>query len=147
MMLLTGKSEFRQRSCGGVSDTASEAFTLIEALVTVVILAVGITLVLRAFETSLYALSESRHSLRATMLIGEKMSDARLAALAEGATSLGSASGRDADYEWEMEQADHTPAKDAAGSNRLNKVTVTVQRKGADRKYFATTYIITQPSS
>jgi prepilin-type N-terminal cleavage/methylation domain-containing protein len=48
-------------------------FTLVELLVTLIILSTGIVLVLQAFETSAIALSESRDAMRADWLIRQKL--------------------------------------------------------------------------
>lgn len=55
------------------------AFTLIEVLVTLVILSTGIVLVLQAFETSLVALGDARDNLWGSFLMRQKMTEVELA--------------------------------------------------------------------
>jgi len=63
----------------------SGGFTLVEVLVTLVILSTGIVLVLRAFETSLVALGDARDNLWAVNLMRQKTAEAELA-LAAGSS-------------------------------------------------------------
>lgn len=57
-------------------------FTLIEVLITLVILSTGIVIVLEAFQTSLVALNAAREHLRATSLLEQKTSEIGLEVLA-----------------------------------------------------------------
>ena len=61
--------------------TAPQGFTLVEVLVTLVVLSTGIVMVLQAFETSLVALADARSSLWGTFLARQKTADAELALL------------------------------------------------------------------
>jgi type II secretion system protein I len=129
------------------------AFTLIEVLVSLVILSAGIVMVLRAFETSLVALAESRDSLRATMIIKERMAEYEIAALAganafqaapmEGESCDWTAPGRM--FEWRAQVTAESAADNSAaaggGSNSLNAVVVTVRRSGSDRSQSAAGYV------
>jgi prepilin-type N-terminal cleavage/methylation domain-containing protein len=114
---------------------SSLGFTLIEVLVSLVILATGIVAVLRAFETSAVALGESRAALHATELLR------RLAAEAEAGETLPPAgrAGASFDAGWEREVLREPLA--LAGSNRLEQVTITVWRQGTDQRYSVSTYI------
>jgi len=116
-------------------------FTLIEVLITLVILSTGIIVVLRAFETSLSALGESRDSLRATMLIKERMIEVESAACRDGdiRQDNGSFDGAFSDYEYEM---DAVPCE-RVGSNILHKVKVSVWRKDFGRTSSVSTYVRT----
>lgn len=62
-------------------------FTLVELLVTLVILSTGIVLVLQAFETSMTALSESRDALRASALVQSLVAGGELVLRHGGASS------------------------------------------------------------
>jgi type II secretory pathway pseudopilin PulG len=121
------------------------SFTLIEVLVTLVILATGIVIVLRAFDTSLVALGESRDSLRAGALLRQKLEEVEQRVLAEGEEGLGSASGSSDGYDdWRVRvQADlHAVSSGASRStNKLYRVAALAWRDGMDRRYGAATYV------
>lgn len=126
------------------------SFTLIEVLITVVILSTGIISVLRAFEISLFALGKSRDSLWATMLIREKMAETEMTFLEEGHDaplfSNGRFSGLYKDFRWTMEtsQIREYPQASVSDGNQpdtLNEVVVTVWRESSDREHSATTYL------
>jgi prepilin-type N-terminal cleavage/methylation domain-containing protein len=131
----TGKSSLRH----------SSGFTLIEILVTVVILATGIVLVLRAFETSLVALGESRDALRASELIKAKMTELNLQARVEGKIDTSPSGSFDdpyRDYRWEIAtEAAESAAAENGGGDVLTKLNVTVWREGSRTTYSADTFI------
>ena len=120
------------------------AFTLIEVLISLVILSTGIVMVLRAFNTSLFALRESRNALIANILIRDKIEQARLAAFERGAAGLESQAGgfeTIKNFEGEMRVDRLLTSWD--GSNTLNRVFVAVSEKNAQTKYDIVTYITT----
>ena len=124
----------------------SSSFTLIEVLVTLVILSTGIILVLRAFETSLVALGESRDSMRAGILLRETLADAEQQVLAQGEHGL-DAVGRffDAHDDWRVrvEVELDTVVQSANVTNKLYRVAALAWREGVDRRYGAATYLRT----
>jgi type II secretion system protein I len=118
------------------------AFTLIEVLISLVILSTGIVLVLRAFGTSLSALRQSRDAMLANMFIGETISDTRLKALERGevGSTVDTVEIRGPDNfagELRIMQVQVSPD----GSNTLNRVLVTVWRDRAGPQYSASTFI------
>ena len=123
-------------SCPGRRSRACDAFTLIEVLITLVVLSTGIILVMRAFETSLVALCDSRDAVWATLLISEK-----LAEIEAGGPSAGRASGAFSrpydDFRWER----RVLWADGDASNALYRVSVSVWRAGVSRKYAAVTQL------
>jgi len=120
---------------------------LIEVLIAIVILSTGIVLVLRAFETSVVALGEARDSLWASLMIREKMDEVDAYRLANEqdppSSASGSFSGRYEGFRWERDVARVSAAGETGGE--LDRVTVTVRRKGSSREYSATTYVRTPP--
>jgi len=126
--------------------SADSGFTLVEILVTLVILSVGIIVVLRAFDTSLFALAESRDCMCAAMLIREKMAELETRLREDGALSgerSGTFDGHYGDYQWETRQQDDTPPESGSATNRLSRITTAVWRSGSSRKYSAATYMRT----
>jgi prepilin-type N-terminal cleavage/methylation domain-containing protein len=67
-------------SVAGLPGRVRVGFTLIEILVTLVILSVGIVAILHAFQSSLTALGAAGDSLRAELAIREKMAEIEQAA-------------------------------------------------------------------
>ncbi|MFC1452765.1 prepilin-type N-terminal cleavage/methylation domain-containing protein [Verrucomicrobiota bacterium] len=103
-------------------------FTLIEVLIALVILSTGIVLVLRAFDTSIVALSESRDELRSDMLIREKLASVRSGGRETLRAAGGSRGSFDPPYQqylWETEVD-----ADPQGRPGVSLVTVTVWRSG-----------------
>lgn len=62
----------RNHAC---SRRKTSGFTLVEVLVSIVILSIGIVVVLQAFQTSLTALSESRNVLRSSTFARRKLAE------------------------------------------------------------------------
>lgn len=128
-----------------MSVQRNNGFTLIELLITLVILSVGIVGVLRAFESSLFALGYARDQLWADLLIKEKtaeidtvFSDNR--PLAE-MPMTGQFEGMYSDFNWDLELADIVPKnEEGQGTNKLSRIKLTVWRKGVDRQYTASTF-------
>jgi len=122
---------------------APNAFTLIEVLISLVILSTGIVVVLRAFGLSLSALRESRDAMLANMFIRETISDTRLSALANGtidsSSDMVAINGPDnLEGELRIKQLQVSPD----GSNTLNRVLVTVWRDRNGPQFSASTLIV-----
>jgi prepilin-type N-terminal cleavage/methylation domain-containing protein len=120
------------------------AFTLIEVLVTLVILSAGIVLVLRAFETSLVALGEARDTARAATLLSRAVGEAEAAAVENGEAGLQAAGGFfDAGLDWRVRVAvelEHTAGR-AGRTNAVYRVNALAWRDGLDRRYGSATLV------
>ena len=82
------------------------AFTLIEVLITIVILSTGIVGILYSFDASMNALSETRDTLFCTVLCRDKLTDIEsdiVAGLAPEVASSGVFDGMYKDYRWNTE--------------------------------------------
>jgi prepilin-type N-terminal cleavage/methylation domain-containing protein len=124
----------------------SGGFTLIEVLVSVVILAVGIVAVLEAFNVSLSLIGESRNVLRAHMLIMQKMAEIELSTIErpgrDPGSSWGTFDGANSDFSWESKVTEVFSAPFGVESaGKLDQVAVTVWREAGQRKYSAATYL------
>lgn len=126
---IAARKGFRGRS-------ARQAFTLIEVLVTLVILSTGIVVVLQAFETSAVALSEARDALRATGLINQviaKLDADGLAAVDPSGSFPAPMDG----FRWLLSEADSSPE---LGVDDLTCVTVEVWREPSGVHHTTSTY-------
>jgi prepilin-type N-terminal cleavage/methylation domain-containing protein len=107
------------------------AFTLIEVLITLVILSTGIVLVLQAFETAAVALGDSRDAMRASSLARDKLEDA----LADDPEAAPGTSGSFptvfGGFRWRVLAA---PAE-MGGEGELERLTVDVWREGRQVVY------------
>jgi prepilin-type N-terminal cleavage/methylation domain-containing protein len=123
---------------GTTRRDARSAFTLVEVLVSLVILSVGIVVVLRAFETALVALADTQEVLWSTLVGGERISEARILAAEGGEWGAGDSSGvysaPQGTYRW------RTTVTSVAED--LDQVAVTVSREGSDRAYSFVTYLV-----
>jgi prepilin-type N-terminal cleavage/methylation domain-containing protein len=122
------------------------AFTLIEVLVTVVILSTGIVVVLEALQTSLGALGSARDSLRATLLVREKMAEVERGALQSGGGGLSSSSARFGEGFYRGFRVDCDIARvdvdgDAGRRRSLYRVAVSAARQDAGTEQIAGTWI------
>ena len=139
------------------TSSLRRGFTLIEVLITLVILSTSIVLVLRAFGTAAAALGEVRDSVWASLLIREKLAAAAIAAEESGAAGFTTSSGRipaaGMEYGWTLrvQPVEHLPADASAGrpdSIVLNEAEVTLWRNGSTRERAVTTYVTSgKPSS
>ncbi|MFC1497284.1 prepilin-type N-terminal cleavage/methylation domain-containing protein [Verrucomicrobiota bacterium] len=127
-------------------------FTLIEVLVTIVILSVGIVTVLQALDASVCHLGISRDTMLATMLMKEKMADLETQTFNKGEINTGLSRGRFQrsyrDFLWQLHVKRISGLTDiqtvADGTScSLNEVSLTVWREDSKRKYSITTYIRT----
>jgi prepilin-type N-terminal cleavage/methylation domain-containing protein len=117
------------------------AFTLIEILVTLVILSTGIVMVLSAFDSAVRALGESRDALWAVLILREDMSAAEGGALPGGRSPL------NPEFETDAEQRDVTPPECVAGTNLWREVRITVRRVGTPRGVTAATVLRAPPEA
>ena len=120
-------------------------FTLIEVLITVVILAVGIVSVLRAFEVSLAALGEARDSLRTDRVISSRIAAIEVAALREDRSTLSGGARRFSEDGVSgvarVRQIDAGPAGPKGERRTLYEVTVTVLQSGGRGERSVTAYV------
>lgn len=118
--------------------TRARGFLLLETLLTVLILTVGLTLVVRSFSGSIASMGISHDYTRAMLLLEEKMWELEVA----GAITPGLSSGRfeDADhivaFRWELLASSCTPLD-------LCETTLTVSwtRGGRSRAVSVVTYL------
>lgn len=127
------------------------AFTLIEVLVTLVILSTGIVLVLRAFGTCAVALGASRDVLRQSVLAGDKVEEIEAALLDGVQTGYGVSHGSFAepydDYDWEA-RVRPIVCEGPAGEivpGVLHAVEISVWRTGMDQRHTLMTYVRVPP--
>ncbi len=115
--------------------TARCGFTLIEVLVAVVILSTGIVLILSAYDSSLAALRSANDSMRAHLLLKEKLDSAELATFC--GTSAGEFADIAGDYAWRMKVSTPIGHEDTTA----REVVVTVWRKDGGREHTLATYV------
>ena len=127
------------------TSRARGGFTLIEVLVTTIILATGIVLVLQAFDLGAVALGAARDRLWSGLLLQQKMAETRVA-LADGdegsvaAVASGRFADRYRDFRWERRCHAETSEAEGGPSCRLWDITMTVWRDGSSRRTTAATY-------
>jgi type II secretion system protein I len=121
-------------------------FTLVEALLTMVILSIGIIAILGAYRTSLNALEAIRDNAQALSLLKEKMADIEIKAverqnLTPGA-SRGSEIAGESSLGWES-NIQPLEMDDSKLKNCLNEVRVSVSggKKAAGFHFTAATYV------
>jgi type II secretion system protein I len=122
-------------------------FTLVEVLVAVAVLSIGIVAVLQSLDGALLRLDAARDALTASLLVRERMTEARLAASGSG-SGLGAGGGTHMEsgraYRWIQavrQGPEALSGPDSAGPIRIEEVTVTVWREGRARRYSAATYV------
>lgn len=129
----------------------SAGFTLIEVLVSVVVLSTGIIFVLHAFETATVALSDMRDVIWASNVAQAEIDKMRVRGAAGTDIGSGYWSGRTstyyADFIWERNIASAQPEGGNADAD-LRHVILGVRRDGANRLYKYETYIrIAKPTA
>ena len=133
-----------------------EAFTLIEILITIVILSIGIVGILHAFETSMNSLTQTREVLFNTILCRDKLTEIRsdiVIGKAPDGTSAGAFDGTFKNYRWSTESSlvPRNVKSDSSGSGSdkdestqidLYKLKVSVWRNGyPDDQQESVTYL------
>lgn len=124
-------------------------FTVLEAVIALAILSAGISIVFRAFGSSVRLLGGLRDRLGAEIVIREKLAELRLAAAADPAAlpavAMGSATGPQADFRWVAHVEDTGPpaaVPDGEGPvYDVRRVRLAVWREGASRRWAATTLV------
>jgi hypothetical protein len=127
------------------------SFTLIEVLITLVILSTSIVLVLRAFGTAAAALGESRDCLWTSLLAKEKITEIVMAAEDNRDSRLLPSKGETSEgggvFYWiiQVRPLETLPAEKGKRDEPivLNEIAMTLGRKGNTREYPLTTYITT----
>jgi prepilin-type N-terminal cleavage/methylation domain-containing protein len=131
-------------------DARAAGFTLVEILVTVVVLAVGIVAVLEALQNSVTALDASRENLTAHRIIAEKLSEFEEQALSRGGLRQGSQGGRElephGEYLWQAAVRRVAELPEMRVGQRtvresVSEVTVKVRRSGSGRWYSLSVYL------
>ena len=119
-------------------------------MVAVVILSIGIVLVLRAFDTSLIALHDSRDTLRAFLVIRNRMADVRLAAVSGQESELEALRGTFTAGEDYRGRIRIESERDGMGAGtqapgQLHRVTITVWHQDGTFRHTAATYVRVPP--
>jgi prepilin-type N-terminal cleavage/methylation domain-containing protein len=147
---------FRNQSHRGARPAATShqaGFTLIEVLISVVILSTGIVVVLQGLHASLSALDGSVEKTRSAMLLRNKIVEAQAAALDGSNPSTLASTGSFIDpydlYRWRysVNQMD-SPSAGTSESNvgALYEVGVAVWRDESARMYTAATLVYVAPA-
>ncbi len=119
-------------------------FTLVELLISVVILSIGVVAVLHAFERSLFALGSARDHLWSNLLIREKISEIEVGLITGDSESIDSGMGDfDEPYEgfaWESSNEEFAIQESAEGvTNKVLSIELTIWRRGVNRDYVVQT--------
>ena len=116
----------------------SRAFTLVEIMLTVTILAVGLIGVVQAYLVSINALEAGDDTVSAVCLAKEKMASTELEIRKDNGISAGARKGvfdgPDEGFAWELNVAP-TTVKD------LNEAILVVYNKASPRKFSLATYV------
>jgi len=109
---------------------------LVETLLAVLILAVGLTLVLRSFGSSLDALGNSAGYTRGLALVEEKLWELEAKGSIVPGTSTGQFAEEDRDFRWEVKASE-------LGAMKLceTQVTVSWAQRGRPRAISVVTYL------
>jgi prepilin-type N-terminal cleavage/methylation domain-containing protein len=117
--------------------TGNRGFTLVEVLVALVIFAVGVVAVSRAYVISVGALGIGRESAQALCLLKQKASELEFSAIENDGLAIGVSSGvfdgDNAAYEWSCEVK-------PAGS-KLNELDLEVRKTGSRRNFTLAAYV------
>ena len=148
MMSRNGKSPSRRSAVTG-RKSSNGGFSLIEVLVAVTILSTGIALVLRAYSTSLRALSESREILVSSMLARDYLAEASISAMSGVVPSSGAGSCVEPndDFQWSVGVTPMTYVPSADGQSgvmsTLSQVNVGIRRNVSEVVHSVTMYVVT----
>jgi len=123
----------------------SSGFTLIEVLVSVVILSTGIIFVLHAFETATVALSEMRDTIWASNVAQNEIEKLRITGATGTDLGNGYWSGRYSayysDFLWERNIRDANLVTGVENAPDVRHVILSVRRDGSKREFTYETYI------
>lgn len=81
------------------SEIGNSGFTLIEVLLSVAMLAMGLTFILGGYNTMLEAYGRARFIAGGSMILQQKMADSQLA-IKSGLKASGSENGKEGDWQW-----------------------------------------------
>jgi len=124
------------KKSGGRTSLDDEGFSLVETLLAVLILAVGLTLVLRSFGSSLDALGNSAGYTRGLALVEERLWELEAKGSIVPGTSTGQFAEEDRDFRWEVKASE-------LGEMKLceTQVTVSWAQRGRPRAVSVVTYL------
>ena len=133
---------------------SSRGFTLIEVLISVVILATGVVVVLQGMHTALAALDAAVDKSRSAMLLRTKIVEAQSAAQEGNDPSSLASSGHFrepyAAYRWRLNVDQGAPSGSSGGgtdSGELYEVGITVWQDGSERSYVASALVFVPSTS
>ena len=130
-----------------------EGFTLIEVLVTLLILSTNLILVLQAYQSSLRALGASRTNLHVSALLGQRVAEIEKTILLNPGRIPQSAQGvffgHYANYSWSQNVQEVAGSVDSEKPKRapgyLCEVSITIWRTDSRDRYESTTLVYVPP--
>lgn len=131
---------FAATADGGGRTTRAAGFTLIEALVALVILSTGIVLVLQAFQTGASALGVAREAACAAHLTHQVLQTLPASRGSPVSPAGGVFAAPYDDFEWQLAVDGSGGGTGGEGGGQLERVTVTVWHAGSSARYATTTY-------
>ncbi len=115
---------------------SQRGFLLLETLLAILILAVGLTVVLRSFGSSLNALGTSADYTKALLLVEERLWDLEAKGSIVPGTFTGEFSEEDGGFRWEVKASELTEMRLCE-----TQVTVSWKRRGRPRAVSIVTYL------
>lgn len=131
---------FAATAGGRRRTTRAAGFTLIEALVALVILSTGIVLVLQAFQTGASALGAAREAACAAHLTHQVLQTLPTARRTPVAPGGGVFPAPYDDFEWQLSVDSSDGDSGGEGGAVLERLSVTVWHSGSSARYATTTY-------
>jgi type II secretion system protein I len=119
-----------------------QGFTLIEVMVAVLILSTGIIVVLQGYQLALSALEAARDSLRADVVLRERMAQIEAEAIRPEGRPCPFAGSDLVARQWAYQRDVAGATVDHSGNVTLRSVVVTTWRKGSDRRHTLATYVL-----